>query len=259
MASKEPQHIRSRANLRHQRNSLVEVEAPVWFMAPTVSKTPLRIGAFSYFVGGVIDSCSEIGRYCSFAAGIRIGEPDHPTSWLSSSPFQYDARRFGWHSSASDAEVVQETPFVRGPARIGNDVWIGANAVLLRGITVGDGAVIAAGAVVTRDVPPYAIVGGVPAKVIRHRFDESTIAELLDLQWWRFSPNQLSGVPFDDPHAATAEIRRRIAEEGLEPYVGEWRTFEREVPSDPPADSAAPPPAPQAEPPEPKRSRWRHR
>lgn len=237
----DPSPVRSRKNLRHQRSSRVTVEAPVWFMAPTVSKTALEIGAFSYFVGGVIDSCSSIGRYCSLAAGVRIGEPDHPTDWLSTSPFQYDVGRFGWHPAAAEGSSITVQSFARQPTVIGNDVWIGANAVILRGVTVGDGAVIAAGAVVTRDVPPYAIVGGVPAKVIRHRFEPDLVAELLEVRWWRFSPNQLQGLPFDDPRTALAQLRRRIAEDHLEPYAGERRTYAAEVPADPvPSAPAAP-------------------
>ncbi|MBU2698385.1 CatB-related O-acetyltransferase [Pimelobacter sp. 30-1] len=238
-----PDQVRGRAKLKHQRVSRVRIEAPVWFMGLTVSKTALEIGAFTYLVGGVIDSCSSIGRYCSLAAGVRIGEPDHPTDWLSTSPFQYDAGRFGWHPAAAEGTPLEPAGFPRGPATIGNDVWIGANAVVLRGVHVGDGAVIAAGAVVTRDVPPYAIVGGVPAKVIRSRFAPDLVAALQEVAWWRFSPNQLAGLPFDDPAAAVAELRRRIDEDGLTPYPGEWRTYQ---------DEDAQPPAP-----EPARSRWR--
>lgn len=242
----ETPHVQGREKLKHQRTSRVRIEAPVRFMGPTVSKTALEIGAFSYLVGGVIDSCSSIGRYCSLAAGIRIGEPDHPTDWLSSSPFQYDAARFGWHPSASEGAPLAPAGFPRGPATIGNDVWIGANAVVLRGVHVGDGAVVAAGAVVTRDVPPYAIVGGVAAKVIRYRFEPDLVAALLDVAWWRFSPNQLAGLAFDDPRSAVAELRRRIDEDGLTPYTGEWRTYED-------APSPTPPPTPAPAP----RSRWR--
>lgn len=226
-----PDHVRSRGNLKHQRVSEVRVEGPVWFMGPVVSKTALEIGAFTYLVGGVIDSCSSIGRYCSIAAGVRIGEPDHPTTWLSTSPFQYDEGRFGWHPDAVDGSTVEPHGFARGPASIGHDVWIGANALILRGVHVGDGAIVAAGAVVTTDVPPYAIVGGVPARVIRSRFDDDLVASLRDVAWWRFSPNQLAGLSFDDPQAAVAELRRRIDEDGLTPHVGVWRTYRRMRPA----------------------------
>lgn len=199
----------------------------MWFMGPVMTALPTRIGAFTYLVGGLIDSCESIGRYCSIAGGVRIGEPDHPVDWLSTSPFQYDTDRFGWHPAADDYEKtpLRRGSFYRPAVVIGNDVWIAANAVILRGVTVGDGAIVAAGAVVTRDVPPYAVVGGVPARVLRYRFEPDLVAELLELQWWRFSPNQLTGLPFERPRDALAELRRRI-DDGLEPYAGEWRTYD---------------------------------
>ncbi len=205
------------------------VEAPAWFMGPTTFATTTRVGAFSYFMGGVVDYCASIGRYCSIAGGVRIGEPDHPVDWMSTSPFQYDGQRFGWHPSADDCStrVPGSGPgesFRKGPVVIGNDVWIGADAVILRGVKIHDGAVVAAGAVVTRDVAPYSIVGGVPAREIGRRFDDEVTSDLLDLAWWRFSPNQLDGIAFDDVHAAVKELRRRI-EVGMEPYEPETETL----------------------------------
>src|SRR5699024_1473398 len=109
----------------------------------------------------------------------------------------------------------------REPApRIGNDVWLGSHVAVLRGVTIGDGAIVASGAVVTKDVPAYAIVGGVPASLIRYRFDEQTIERLQELRWWRFTPDQLDGVPFDDIHAAIEVIEKRVAD-GMEPYEPE--------------------------------------
>lgn len=216
--------VRGRKNLVRERRAHPRVEAPVWFMGRLRMKTSTRVGAFTYLAGGVIDSCTQIGRYCSIASGVRVGDPEHPTGWLSTSPFQYNSRRFGWHETAAHAypeggAAGQGRRWNRGhAASIGNDVWIGTNAVILRGVSVGDGAVVAAGAVVTKDVEPYTIVGGIPAKPLRKRFGDATIAELLDLAWWRFSPNQLAGVPFEDIGAAIREVRSRV-EAGLEPYT----------------------------------------
>lgn len=77
------------------------------------------------------------------------------------------------------------------PIKIGNDVWIGRDAKIMDGVSVGDGAVVATGSIVTKDIPPYAIVGGVPAKVIKYRFDEVTIEKLLELKWWDFSDKKI--------------------------------------------------------------------
>lgn len=81
---------------------------------------------------------------------------------------------------------------------IGNDVWLGANSLVLKGVKIGDGAVIGAGAVVTKDVPPYAIVGGNPAKVIKMRFDDETIGKLMQLQWWNLDLSIIENLPMDD-------------------------------------------------------------
>jgi lipopolysaccharide biosynthesis protein len=97
---------------------------------------------------------------------------------------------------------------------IGNDVWIGAGALLKRGITVGHGAVIGARALVTRDVPPYAIVAGSPARIIRYRFDEETIARLLSLAWWRFKFTDLHDLDPTDMQAFMDGLEAKI-EQGL--------------------------------------------
>ncbi len=203
-------------------NAVVMVEPSVAFRKPVVFKNDTTIGAFTYFNRGTIVWCSSIGRYCSFAANYTIGDHEHPTNWLGTSPFQYSPQHFGWSRDANQPPDLKERAGqphdFRGTApKIGNDVWVGFGVTIMRGVTVGDGAILAASAVVTKDVPPYAIVGGVPAKVIRYRFDDETVARLRELRWWRFTPNQLAGVPFNDITAAIDEIQRRI-EGGMSAY-----------------------------------------
>lgn len=205
-----------------KKKASADIEPPVWFQRAFSIRCNVRIGAFTYFQTGSLQGCESIGRYCSIAGNLRVGDIEHPTGWLSTSPFQYNAARFGWSEAAADYEalVSKKDSFRKPQVVIGNDVWIGANATILRGVTIGDGAIIASGSVVTRAVEPYSVVGGVPARHIRFRFDEETIAELLDIRWWRFSPHGLSGIPFDDVNAAIAEIGQRI-DGGMQPYEPE--------------------------------------
>ena len=121
-----------------------------------------------------------IGKFCSIACGAKFlfNSANHTLDSLSTYPFPlfYEA----WEHGMSPAEAWDN----KGDIIIGNDVWIGYEAVILAGVTVGDGAVIGTRAVVTRDVPPYTIVGGIPARPIRKRFPEQSIADLLVLRWW---------------------------------------------------------------------------
>jgi chloramphenicol O-acetyltransferase type B len=123
-----------------------------------------------------------IGKYCSVAAGVRFVCGEHSTSRVTTFPL----RTLLFNETPENRDAIS-----KGPIVVGNDVWIGTNAVILSGVTVGHGAVIGAGAVITRDVPPYAVVGGVPAKVIKMRFRPDQIESLLDIAWWDWPEERL--------------------------------------------------------------------
>lgn len=139
------------------------------------------IGKYTY----INDYCmidknvASIGAFCSIAYNARLGLGSHPTDWVSSHPFAY-AKKYGF--------IDQDKSFEQSPGKtvIGNDVWIGANATVLAGIKIGDGAIIGANSLVTEDVPPYSVVVGTPAKVIKMRFDDSTIQNIRKLEWWKW-------------------------------------------------------------------------
>lgn len=122
-----------------------------------------------------------IGKFCSIACGAKFlfNSANHTLDSLSTYPFPIFFEEWGL-----ERQNVTAAWDNKGDIVIGNDVWIGYEAVVLAGVTIGDGAIVGARAVVTRDVPPYTIVGGVPAKPIRKRFPEETIAALLALRWW---------------------------------------------------------------------------
>ena len=130
-----------------------------------------------------------IGKFCSIACGAKFlfNSANHTLRSLSTYIFPVLFEEWGL-----DVERIPEAWDNRGDIVIGNDVWIGCEAVILAGVTIGDGAVIAARAVVTKDVPPYTIVGGVPARPIRKRFPDAEIAQLLELKWWDWPEEKIA-------------------------------------------------------------------
>lgn len=131
----------------------------------------------NYALGGEV----HIGKYCSFAKGIRYFAANHPIDYVSMSPYFYN-KKFGF-----DVKDVH-----RSSLTIGHGVWCGYGALITSGCKViGNGSVIAAGAVVTHDVPPYAIVGGNPARIIKYRFDTDTISCIEESKWWEYTPDVL--------------------------------------------------------------------
>lgn len=166
------------------RNSQIDATAVVNSGSSVVNST---MGAYSYCSYDCIIINARIGKYCSLANEIIIGGDEHPMVWLSTSPVFQDVK----HSGPAKKFARHALPVAKETI-IGNDVWIGDRAIVKQGVTVGDGAVIGAGAIVTKDVPPYAVVAGVPAKIIKYRFDEDTIRELLEIKWWDMPESELS-------------------------------------------------------------------
>lgn len=169
----------------------------VVFLKPLVSSPKIDVGEYTYYDDP--DSAAEfehrnvlyaygperlvIGKYCAIATGTRflMAGAEHPTVGVSTYPFTM----FGGEWAAKTLDVVTGLPS-RGDTVIGNDVWFGYQATVMPGVTIGDGAIVATGAVVTADVPPYTIVGGNPAKVIRRRFDDADVEVLRRAAWWNW-------------------------------------------------------------------------
>jgi virginiamycin A acetyltransferase len=167
-----------------------------------------ELGERSYTGPQTVIIKASVGKYCSISWGVTIGGADHDYTRLTTHSFLY--------SEHDDLRPEHASGYDRfaTPCKVGNDVWIGANATIVRDVTVADGAVIGANSVVTRDVPPYAIVAGVPARVLKLRFDQAVIARLLELKWWDF-PKAVIRDNFDlfisPPDARTLEKLEAIA------------------------------------------------
>lgn len=168
-----------------------------------VTNPNIRVGRYSYYSGYYhgygFDDCARfllpdegvdklvIGSFCSIGSGaafIMAGNQGHRSDWVSTFPFF-------WMSDVPAFAGAENGYKPAGDTVIGNDVWIGSEAIVMPGVTIGDGAVIGTRALVTKDVEPYAIVGGNPAKIIRKRFGEENIAKLLELRWWDWSEEEL--------------------------------------------------------------------
>lgn len=150
-----------------------------------------KLGNMSYIAEGTSVGFTNIGAFCSIGPNVLLGGLGwHPTDRLSTHPAFYSSRlQAGTTFVSGDDDIYKDNELQH--TEVGNDVWIGAGCIVLDGVTIGDGAIVAAGAVVTKDVPPYAIVGGVPAQIIRYRFDINTITALLKWRWWELSNDEI--------------------------------------------------------------------
>lgn len=182
------------------------VHPRVGFLKPLVVGVPnIEIGAYSYYDDPAgpehfVERCVlyhydfvgdrlVIGKFCALAADVRfvMNGANHAMSGFSTYPFNIFGH--GWEQGFDAGTWEKEN---RGDTVVGNDVWIGMGAMIMPGVSIGHGAIVAARSVVASDVPPYAIVGGNPARTLRMRFDEKTIARLLDIAWWDWPVDRIS-------------------------------------------------------------------
>lgn len=139
-----------------------------------------KISSFTYIGRNCLIQFVTIGKFCSIANDVLIGLGAHPLNLFSTSPLFYRSKNvLNYKLIETDIDFQDYKPII-----IGNDVWIGTRVIIVGGITIGNGAVIAANAVVTKDVPPFAVVAGIPAKVIKYRSSKEVIEGILDENWW---------------------------------------------------------------------------
>jgi acetyltransferase-like isoleucine patch superfamily enzyme len=164
------------------------------------------IGHYSYVAPYTNIVHASIGNYCSIGDHVRINVSAHPASWLTASPLGYK-RLFEGQDPVGDSAFHEITPVT-----IGHDVWIGAHAKILPGLSIGDGAIIGLGAVVTKDVPPFTVVAGVPATTRNPRFAPELQRRLQQLAWWRYDLTAAAPLPLQHPWQVVEQLEaRRVA------------------------------------------------
>jgi virginiamycin A acetyltransferase len=171
----------------------------VVFLKPLITDSRIEVGEYTYYDDPVDARAFEreavlylygperliIGRYCAIASGVRFLMPGANHADLGPSTFPFGIFGEPWAERTMD--LVMGAPS-RGDTHIGNDVWLGYGALVMPGVTIGHGAVVAAASVVAADVPPYAIVAGNPARVVKRRFEDDDVAKLLRAAWWDWPP-----------------------------------------------------------------------
>ena len=182
----------------------------------------ISAGAFSYCRSANMPHDFQLGRYCSVGPSAMLGYQEHPIDRVSTHPFTTHAHMARMARDEFGTKIRQQPHVFSAPApEIGSDVWIGAQSILKRGIKIGHGAVIATRAFVAKDVPPYAVVGGLPARVIKYRFDETTIERLLTLQWWDYNFADFADLDTANVPDFISALEDRISSGGISPMDNE--------------------------------------
>jgi acetyltransferase-like isoleucine patch superfamily enzyme len=163
-----------------------------------------NIGRFTFINQfSVVYGRTTMGKYCTVARNCEIGVANHPIDWLATlgnfRPY------FPKHPDLGSSEHFPT--IAHPPTKLGNDVWLGCGVVVRSGVTIGDGAIIAAGAVVVGDIEPYAIYGGIPAKLIRYRFETEVVEDLLRLKWWDLETSKVAALPRNDIAASISMMQ----------------------------------------------------
>ncbi len=180
-----------------RKKSLLTMEEGSSISSVTMAFNRLEIGARSYVrSGSEFLNISAIGRFCSISNGVVMGHASagHPLDWVSSHPFQF-------------VDAPLKYAVASTPTRIEHDVWIGRGAIIMEGVHIGTGAVVSAWSLVTRDVPPYTIVAGMPARVIKRRHAPEVVEGLIHSAWWELPVEFLLQLPLDQPEAFLASLQ----------------------------------------------------
>ncbi len=195
---------------KHRRSARQKMYSKLKVSNYEYNRQRYNIGEFSYLgKHSTISNAKEstVGKYCSISHWVKIGLSQHPIDTLTTHGFIVNKKgncpQIDNLISVSEENRVRFEEKLKPPVHIGNDVWIGYRAIIMDGVTVGNGAVVAAGAIVTKDVEPYSIVAGVPAKPIGMRFadisDNGKLYEKLqEIRWWDFPPEVVCKLPFED-------------------------------------------------------------